>query len=311
MKSSKVFVVTLIVVSVLAVILVPVLGSSGTSNKMFRTAEDRIVVIHLTGPIQESAGSLLYGGGISPRFVHNQLERVAADSSIRGVVLRIESPGGSIAASQEIAAMVRAFEKPIVVSMADMAASGGYYIAAPAQGIVAQPGTMTGSIGVISTLMNMDGLYEMLGIEVEIFKSGEHKDMFSRILTEEERQIMQDISDTAYEQFVAEVAEDRDMDIEAVRRLATGQIYLGIQAFELGLVDRLGGVEEAVDYLAELNGFENPVRYEFPQPSLFAQFIDYGYRVLTSLEKAFMGPELIMLEMLREGIQPQILYQVR
>jgi len=298
------------VISVLAVIALPFLGEGVPGRTPLRVGENRIVVISLNGPIQETQGGFL-SGGISPRLVRNQLQRTAEDSSIEGVVLRVESPGGSIAASQEIAAMVRDFKKPIVVSMADMAASGGYYISAPAQGIVAQPGTMTGSIGVISTLMNIDGLYEMLGIEVETFKSGEHKDMFSRNLTEAERLIMQEISDEAYNQFIADVAEGRGMSIAEVRELATGQIYLGSQALELGLVDRLGGIDEAIEYLAELNDLKNPVRYEFPQPSMFTQLFDYGYRVLFVLEKALGGPELIMLNMLREGIPPDIRYQVR
>ena len=310
MNKRKVIIISLVVISVLAVIALPFLGEGVPGRTPLRVGENRIVVISLNGPIQETQGGFL-SGGISPRLVRNQLQRTAEDSSIEGVVLRVESPGGSIAASQEIAAMVRDFKKPIVVSMADMAASGGYYISAPAQGIVAQPGTMTGSIGVISTLMNIDGLYEMLGIEVETFKSGEHKDMFSRNLTEAERLIMQEISDEAYNQFIADVAEGRGMSIAEVRELATGQIYLGSQALELGLVDRLGGIDEAIEYLAELNDLKNPVRYEFPQPSMFTQLFDYGYRVLFVLEKALGGPELIMLNMLREGIPPDIRYQVR
>lgn len=310
MNKRKVIIISLVVISVLAVIALPFLGEGVPGRTPLRVGENRVVVISLYGSIQETQGGFL-SGGISPRLVRNQLQRAAVDSSIEGVVLRVESPGGSIAASQEIAAMVRDFKKPIVVSMADMAASGGYYISAPAQGIVAQPGTMTGSIGVISTLMNMDGLYEMLGIEVETFKSGEHKDMFSRNLTEAERLIMQEISDEAYNQFVADVAEGRGMSIAEVRKLATGQIYLGSQALELGLVDRLGGIDEAIEYLAELNDLKNPVRYEFPQPSMFTQLFDYGYRVLSLFEKALGSPELIMLNMLREGMPPDIRYQVR
>ncbi len=311
MQGRKIFIIVLIAVAVLAVAILPFLNRAGTAVDKFSGGEDRIVVITLSGTIQESAGSLLYGGGISPRLVYSQLKRAADDINIRGVVLRVDSSGGSIAASQEIAAMVRNFEKPVVVSMGDMAASGGYYISAPAQAIVAQPGTMTGSIGVISTLMNTEGLYEMLGIDVETFKSGEHKDMFSRTLTEEEREIMQNISDVAYEQFISDVAADRDLPLESVRRLATGQLYMGSQALELGLVDRLGGLEEAIDYLAELNGFENPVRYEFPEPSMFTQLFEFGYRVVAAFEKTALGPELILLDLLREGIAPDIRYQLR
>ncbi|MDW7739698.1 MAG: signal peptide peptidase SppA [Bacillota bacterium] len=310
MNKKKIFIIGLIVISVLMVITLPFLAGRDRDRDWSKTGEDRVVVIYLNGTIQESLG-LFLSGGISPHFVNSQLERAASDQSIKGVVLRIESPGGSIAASQDIAAMVREFEKPIVVSMGDMAASGGYYIAAPAQGIIAQPGTMTGSIGVISTLMNMEGLYEMIGIEVEVIKSGEHKDMLSRTMTDDERMIMQDISDEAYNQFILAVAEGRRMDPERVRILATGQIYLGSQALELGLVDRLGGIEDAIDYLAELNNLENPVRYEFPQPPMFAQLFSYGYKVLSTIERSSINPELVILEMLREGIKPDIRYQVR
>ncbi len=311
MKKSKIVVIALIAVAVLAVVTLSVVSMVGLDREVARDDEDRIVVINLTGIIQEGQVGGFMVGGISPQLVRDRLDRVAADSSTEGVVLRVQSQGGSIAASQEIAQMIRDFEKPIVVSMADMAASGGYYISAYAQGIVAQPGTMTGSIGVISTLMDLEGLYEMLGIEVETIKSGEHKDMFSRALTEEEREIMQEISDQAYEQFITDVARGRDLSAEEVREVATGEIYLGSQALELGLVDKLGGVEEAIDLLAELNNFENPVRHDLPQPSLFDQMFGFGYQAVSLLEKALLGPELIKLDMLREGFPPDIRYQVR
>ncbi|MGM0651307.1 MAG: signal peptide peptidase SppA [Bacillota bacterium] len=309
MRKSKVVVITLIVLAVLAVVTLSVLTLDGIKQEDTRDDQNRIVVINLNGLIQEGQLGFM-AEGISPNLVRSRLDQVAADHSIDGVVLRIQSQGGSIAASQEIAQMVSDFEKPIVVSMADMAASGGYYISAYAQGIVAQPGTMTGSIGVISTVMNLEGLYEMIGVEVETFKSGEHKDMFNSELSEEERQIMQDISDEAYEQFISDVAQGRELPLEQVRELATGQLYIGSQALELGLVDRLGGVEEAIDFLAELNKFENPVRYDLPQPSLFDQMFGFGYQTVTLLEKALLGPELIKLEMLREGFPPDIRYQV-
>jgi len=311
MKSEKILIISLVLLALLSVAVLPFIGRSGMGNGFDRTSDNLIVVIYLTGAIQESAGGAFLTGVITPHYVQNQLEMAESDPAIKGVVLRVESPGGSIAASQEIAAMIRNFSKPVVVSMADMAASGAYYISAPAQGIVAQPGTMTGSIGVISTLINAEGLYDLLGITVETFKSGEHKDMFSRTLTDEERQIMQDISDAAYEQFVAAVAEGRGMDLERARELATGQLYLGTQALELGLVDRLGGIEEAIAYLAELNGIENPVRYEFPPPSVFSQLFGHGFRVLALMDKRLLGPELLLLETLQEGFPPDIRYQVR
>ena len=310
MKGSKIFIIMIILAAVLGVIALPFITNYTPGRDLASSRENRIVVINLTGTIQESGGGFM-SGTISPHLVQNHLSNAAQDSSIKGVVLRLESPGGSIAASQAIASMIREYEKPIVVSMADMAASGGYYISAPAQGIVAHPGTMTGSIGVISQTINMDGLYEMLGLEVETFKSGEHKDMLSRTMTEEERQIMQEISDEAYDQFVREVAEDREMDVSTVRELATGQIYLGSQALELGLIDRLGGIDEAIDYLAELNNIKDPVRYELPPPSAFEQLFNLGFQTFETLKKSALGPELILLEMIREGLPPDIRYQLR
>ncbi len=309
-KKRKMIIISLIVIALVVVVASPFLNGAQPGRDPERVGEDRVVVIRLAGTIQESAGGLL-AAGISPDLVYNRLERARKDATIEGVVLRIESPGGSIAASQSIASMVRDFEKPIVVSMADMTASGGYYISAPAQGIIAHPGTMTGSIGVISNLMNLEGLYEKLGIELESITSGEHKGMFTRELTDEERELLQDISDEAYHQFITDVAEGRNMDIEEVRELATGELFLGTQALELGLVDELGGIQTAIDYLAEENNLDEPVRYEYPEPPFFSQFFGFGYSLLDSLERALVDPEVIMLEKLREGVPPDIRYQVR
>ena len=192
MSGKRIFAAVLIGIAVLSIILLTVI--SGREGKHLSTLE-RVVIIYLQGPIEEAGGNWDFSGAITPRRVARQLERAAKDNSIKAVVLRINSPGGAVAASQQIAALVREFEKPVVVSMGDMAASGGYYISAPADGIVAHPGTMTGSIGVIFTVVNMDGLYEKLGVEIETIKSGRHKDMFARKLTDEERRLMQEISD--------------------------------------------------------------------------------------------------------------------
>lgn len=121
----------------------------------------------------------------------------------------------------------------------------------------------------------------------------------------------QDLSDEAYAQFIAEVAEGRDMDPAEVREVATGELFIGSHAKELGLVDRLGGIEEAIDYLAEMNDLQDPVRHEFPPPPIFAQFFDYGFSVLTTLERTFIDPEIVFFEKVKEGAPPDIRYQVR
>lgn len=234
---------------------------------------DRVLVLRLYGAIEETGSGLLAGGSITPELVARQLAQAEADPRIQAVVLRISSPGGSIAASQEIYNMIERFPKPIVVSMGDQVASGGYYISAAADAIVANPGTITGSIGVISALMNLEGLYEKLGIEVEIIKSGEHKDMFQRALTDEERQLLQELNDEAWRQFVEAVAKGRELDVAHVEQLATGEIFTGSQALELGLVDRLGDLNDAVQLAGELAGIENPVAVELRSPSLWQQLM--------------------------------------
>jgi len=309
-KKSPVLIIVVVVVVVFILVVALLAGAVFLAAVFSESAPegDRVAVIYLNGTIEEGQSSY-FSEGITPRFVRKQLDRAAADPDIKGVVLRINSPGGSIAASQEIASMIKEFRKPLVVSMGDMAASGGYYISAPARGIVAQPGTMTGSIGVIIQVMNMEGLYEMIGIEVETIKSGRHKDMLDRQMTSEERELLQTMCDEAYEQFILAVAEGRGLDPETVRELATGEVYLGSQALELGLVDRLGGIDEAIAYLAEMEGLSRPVRYEFPRPTLFQEMFGLGLKIVESLQR--VPREAFLLEKLKQGFPPEVRYQVK
>jgi protease-4 len=238
-------------VAIALILAVSLSGCGGVGGK--------IAVIPLSGTIADaSQAGLLTSSGITPALVRGYLSRAEEDGSVKAVVLRIESPGGSAAASQEITNEILRFKeetgKPVVVSMGDMAASGGYYISAYADRIVANPATLTGSIGVISELIYIEGLLEKLGLEMEIIKAGEHKDMGIRPLTDEERQIMQAITDELYEQFVDTVAEGRNLSPATVRKLATGQLYTGSQALELGLVDELGGLDRAIELAVELAG---------------------------------------------------------
>jgi protease-4 len=234
----------------------------------------KIAVIPLNGTIVgTSQEGLFTSGGITPKLVRNYLHKASADATVKAVVLRIDSPGGSAAASQEIANEIRRFKedtgKPVVVSMGGVAASGGYYISVYADKIVASPSTLTGSIGVISEFIYIEGLLEKLGLQMEIIKAGEHKDMGLRPMTDEERQIMQTITDDLYEQFVGAVAEGRNLPRETVRKLATGQIYTGGQALNLGLVDELGGQEEAIALAAKLAGVAAPIVEEYGTPGIW------------------------------------------
>jgi protease-4 len=268
--------------------------------------ENKVAVISLNGPIQSESSGFLFGGSvISPQFVRNQLEKAKNDVAVKAIVLQIESPGGSVAACQEILNEIERVEKPIVVSFGTVAASGGYYISTKADKIVALPGTLTGSIGVISEMPNLKGLYQKLGIEMEVFIAGKHKDMYAglRELTPEEKVIMQEITDQIYDQFVQVVVEGRGLSEDKVRELATGQLYTGVQAKELGLVDELGGLNEAIDLAASLAGIEKPkVEYYKPAvPSLLSTLMGMGLQKLSSvIQVQSLGAEgIILLETLR------------
>ncbi len=276
-------------------------------------AENKVAVISLSGPVQTGPPGLFFGGSaITPQVVRTQLEKAREDQGVKAVVLQIESPGGSVGACQEILNELEETEKPIVVSFGTIAASGGYYIAAKADKIVALPGTLTGSIGVISQMPNVKGLYEKLGIEMEVFTGGKHKDMYAgvRELTVEERQLMQDMTDQLYDQFVQAVAEGRGLSEEEVRQLATGQLYTGEQALELGLVDELGGLNAAIDLAASLAGIEEPEveYYKRETPSLLSSLLEMNWQKLQSLiQIQALGAEgIILLETLRNPYpQPQ------
>ncbi|MDD2554173.1 MAG: signal peptide peptidase SppA [Desulfotomaculaceae bacterium] len=187
------------------------------------------------------------------------LREAARDPMLKAVVIRLNSPGGTAAAAQEISAEVerlRASGKKVVASMGDTAASGAYWIAAGTDRIVANPGTMTGSIGVIMERYDLQGLYGKIGVDTETFKSGPYKDMgsSSRSSTPEEQAIFQSMIDDIYNQFVEFVAQGRHKDISEVRALADGRVYTGRQAIELGLVDQLGDFHDAVLLAGSLAG---------------------------------------------------------
>ena len=193
-----------------------------------------------------------------------------------------------------------------------MAASGGYYISTKADKIVALPGTLTGSIGVISQIPNVEGLYEKLGIKMQTFKGGKYKDMYSglRELTPEEAEIMQRMTDEYYEQFVEVVAEGRGLSNEDVRSLATGQLYTGTEAQRLGLVDELGGLDTAIDLAAGLAGVEAPEVEYYQAPGLSLRSL-FGLADAIQLRLwGLSAQDIILLETLSHGYpQPQFLYQ--
>jgi protease-4 len=276
-------------------------------------AQNKVAVISLSGPIQSESSGFFFGGSvITPESVRTELERARKDDGVKAIVLQIDSPGGSVAASQEIVNQLELVKKPVVVSMSDLAASGGYYISAGADKIVALPGTLTGSIGVISEMPNLKGLFDKLGIDMQVFIAGKHKDMYAglRELTPEEKALMQDMTDQLYNQFVQVVAKGRGLSEDKVRALATGQLYTGIQAKELGLVDELGGLQTAIDLAASLAGISKPeVEYYKPQaPSLLNTLLGMGWQKLSSVIQptSLNAEDIILLETLTNSYpQPE------
>jgi protease-4 len=307
MKRKKVIIISLCVLAALAAILVPIF-------LLPRRAPDKIVVIPLGGSITTGGSSLSSGSSITPELVRSYLARAERDKTVKAIVFRIDSPGGEIEPCQEILLEIeRAKEtKKIVVSMGGMAASGGYYISTPADKIVALPTTETGSIGVISSAINVEGLLEKLGIQIEIFKGGRYKDMYwgLRELTPDEEEIMQGMVDEYYEQFIDVVVEGRGLNKDDVRNLATGQLYSGVEARELGLVDELGDLDTAIDLAMQLAGTETAVVKYYKPPSLTLwSLLGLADAIKTRLS-GLSAEDTILLEILDHNYpQPLFLYQ--
>lgn len=242
----------------------------------------RIGVVHIQGVILDA------------RPVLKHLNRYREDPSIQAILVRIESPGGAVAPSQEIYREIRRIReetpKKVVASMGSVAASGGYYIASAADKVVANPGTITGSIGVIMELADLSPLLEKVGVRSQVIKSGPFKDTGSvfRPMTPEDRKVLQELIDNVYQQFIEAVAEGRGMDVETVRRLADGRVYSGAQALELGLVDALGNFEDAVRLAAELAGIPGRPRLVEPRPRFSLWDLLTQKISLTGLESGFI-----------------------
>ena len=211
----------------------------------------QVALIYATGPIMSSAPSSPFTTGqvMTPGEMAKALREAREDSDIRAVVMRIDSPGGSAVASDAIwrEVLLTQREKPLVVSMSDVAGSGGYYIAMAAGTIVAEPGTITGSIGVLGGKLNLKGLYNKVGLTKEVITRGQNANLYSDYgdFTPTERERLQKLLETIYQDFVRKAAEGRDKTEAEIHELAQGRIWTGKQAKEIGLVDKLGGLDTA------------------------------------------------------------------
>lgn len=247
---------------VLVLILVVLLGSiawfshlrGGDSGLIFG---EKVAVVEIKGIIANAQPTI------------ENLAEFSDDDSVKAVVLRIESPGGGVAPSQELYMEVRrtAERKPVVASMGSVAASGGYYVAAAAQKIYANPGTITGSIGVILQFTNLEELFKKIGFRMETVKSGTYKDLGnpSRKMTPEERVYLQEMIGNVHQQFVRDVAQGRHMQVEQVQGVADGRIFTGEQAKELGLVDELGNLKDAIAAAAKMGAIEGKPKVVYPE----------------------------------------------
>lgn len=261
----------------------------------------RVGVIELSGQIGDKER------GIEGRREAEEIRELAQDDSIRAMVVRIESPGGAVAPSQEIwAAIKQAREKggkKVVCSMGQLAASGGYYIAVACDRIVANPGTLTGSIGVITQLFEARELVQAAKLVPHVLKTGTYKDSGSplREFTEEDERYLRQLIGDIYEQFVAAVAEGRGMTVEQVRPLADGRVFTGAQAKESGLVDELGNFRDAVNSAMALAELEGEPRLVYPERRR-----EFSLRQLLSGGARVFGRELVegALDGLGSTLQP-------
>ncbi len=257
----------LIVLGVFAVLLFA--GKTDTrqdqveiSEKVITTgdASKKIVILPLTGEIVssslESSGFSLSTNAVASDQLVPLLKQIAADEKVKAVVFHLNSPGGAVVATDEIyrAALALSAKKPIITVFRDVAASGGYYLSMASKKIVANPATITGSIGVITQSTELSGLYSKLGVEVRTFKSGEFKDIGSpaRKMTDAESEIIQAIISDSYDQFVEAVSLGRNWDVNHTREIADGRVVSGKEALRLGLIDELGGLDRGVELAKQL-----------------------------------------------------------
>jgi protease-4 len=218
----------------------------------------RVAVVELEGMILDVEDLL------------KELKSHRENPQVKAVVIRINSPGGVVGPSQELhdaLLRVRKAGKPVVASLGAVAASGGYYVAVGADQIYANPGTLTGSIGVIMQMANVESLMKKVGVDYVVVKSGRYKDLgnFSRPMSPEERRVLQALLDDVHAQFIGAVAAGRRIDESQVRQFADGRVFSGVQAMALKMVDELGGLEDAIDRAARLAGLEAPPRVVSPR----------------------------------------------
>lgn len=259
----------LILISYTAIVVIAIVAFVGAGG-----GGDRVAVIRITGLMSSSgiSGGLLGEAGTTAEQVIDELEQAEDDPSVKAIILRIDSPGGTAASGQEIYSAVKKVDKPVVASIADMGASAAYWAACGAEEIIAGPASEVGSIGVIVSVPNYKGLMEKLGISYVTISKGKYKTLGdpNRAMTDEEKKIIEDQMDIVYRQFIDDVASGRSMAKADVEKLADGLAWPGSEALKMKLVDRLGNWRDAVDRAAELGKIEGkPELVEYTDYSPF------------------------------------------
>ncbi len=289
----------------LAAACVIILRSSGTgaagngkeqAQSILSLAHERDSVgwVSIHGPISSSQGGRPWEKGAEQWVRH--IKAMSETKGVKAIILDINSPGGSVGAVQEVYSQILRIRKekkiPFVALFGDIAASGGYYIASACDKIVAHPGTLTGSIGVIFSVSNLEGLFGKVGYKMEAIKSGKFKDIGSpaRSMTPEERKLLQEMIDDAYGQFVSAVAAGRNMPADKVKEYADGRIYTGSQALERKLVDQLGDSDDAVALAARMGGVAGKprIRHEADHFSDIFEMLDSRFHGVLEGHAAFL-----------------------
>ncbi|CAM3759600.1 signal peptide peptidase SppA [Mesobacillus zeae] len=272
----------------------------------------KIAVLAVDGVIQDTGepSAFMQSPGYNHRSFLKQLDNAKEDDNVKGIIIRVNSPGGGVVESAEIHDKIieiqKETKKPVYISMGSIAASGGYYISAPADKVFASPETLTGSLGVIMQGVNYSGLAEKYGVDFVTIKSGQYKDIMSptREMTEEERKILQTMINNSYQGFVKVISDGRGIPAEKVRKIADGRIYDGRQAKELNLIDDFGHFEDVVDTLKE---HEN-----LPDAQVVSYEEDMGFGSLFSLgAQKMMGKDLEMsglMKILSQPNSPRLMY---
>jgi len=260
---------------------------------------DKVLLMDVSGIIVEGPrGSSIWSmkSFTRPERIKEELEKAAKDSRIKALVLRINSPGGTVSGSDVVLHEIQAFKQekgiPVVACLTGVATSGGYYVAQAADTIIAYPTCITGSIGVLAMKLNIKGLMDKIGVDPEMIKSGQWKDFWSpfKPASPEEKQIMQDVTDSFYRNFVEVVAKGRNLNAAQARKIADGRIFTASQALDLGLVDRVGYLDDAIKLAQEKAGLADARVVRYNRPGSHRPTI---YSMLPNLEMA--GPQFLYL----------------